>query len=105
LAAILVLYCFETIKRRKANTKAYQKLSKPNRQIIDIVLETEKTATPTLGGIAATYKNRTGEPVQEEKLLQRLTEAEKTDIIKSAIASVQDEPTRVWKTQISRKIL
>jgi len=105
LAAIIVLYSFETTKRRKANAKAYQKLSKPNRQIIDMVLETEKTATPTLGAIAATYKDRTGEPIEEEKLLQKLTEAEKTGIIKSAIASIQDEPTRIWKTQISRKAL
>jgi len=105
LVAIIVLYCFEATKRRKANAKAYQKLSKPNKQIIDTVLETKKTATPTLGAVAVTYKDRTGEPIEEEKLLQRLAEAEKTGIIKRDLASIQDEPTQIWKTQISWKTL
>jgi exosortase len=105
LATVTVLYSFEARKQRKANAKAYQKLSKPNKQIIDIVLETEKSTTPTLSAIAIRHKNRTGEPIREEKLLHRLSEAEKTGIIKSAIASIQDEPTQIWKTQISRKTL
>jgi len=88
-------------KQRKANANAYQKFSKPNKQIIDITLETQRTTTPTLSAIATTYKNRTGEPIEEEKLLHKLSEAEKTGIIKSDIASNRDEPTQIWKTQMA----
>lgn len=101
LTAVIILYALETRKQRKSNAKAYQKLSKPNKQIIDIVLETQKTTTPTLSAIVTTYKNRTGEPIEEEELLHRISEAEKTGIIKSDIASNQDTPTQIWKTQMS----
>lgn len=39
--------------------------------------------------------------MQESKLLHKLSEAEKTGIIKSDIASNHDEPTQIWKTQIA----
>jgi exosortase len=100
LAAVIILYVLETRKQRKSNATAYQKLSKPNKQIIDIVLETQKTTTPTLSAIAIAYKSRTGEIIEEEKLLHKLSEAEKTGIIKSEIASKQDEPTQIWKAYV-----
>jgi len=103
LSILIVLYLLETRKQRQANAKGYQKLSKPNKQIIDIVLETKRIAPATLGAIATTYKNKTEEPVEEEKLLQKLSEAEKTGIIKSDIASIQDEPTQIWKTQMAMR--
>lgn len=103
LTVITFLCAIERRKQRRTNAKAYQKLSKPNKQIIDITIETGKTTKPTLHAIAFTYKNRIGEPIEEEKLLQRLSEVEKTGIIKSEIASIQDEPTQIWKTQMAMK--
>jgi hypothetical protein len=43
---------------------------------------------------------KTGEPVGEEKMLQRLSEAEKTGMIEGGIANAQDEPTQVWKSRL-----
>jgi len=100
LATILFLYVFETRKQRKANAKAYKKLSKPNKHIIDTVMETQKNTTPTTNAIAARYKDIIGKPIEEKNLLHLLWEAEKTGIIKSGVASVHDEPTRIWKKQI-----
>ena len=105
LPILAIIYAFETIKQRKTNTKAYQKLSKPNQQLIKIVAETEKTTKPTLSAIATTYKNLTGENIEQEKLLQQLSETEKTGIIKRTITNIQDEPTLTWKTQIDPKAL
>ena len=96
----MVLYIIEKRKQRKGNTIAYHKLSKPTTQIIDIVLETQKTTTPKLSAIAATYKNKTGKTIEKEELFHRISEAEKTGIIKSYIASEQDEPIQIWKAQI-----
>jgi exosortase len=104
LIPLIGLYTFQKRKQRKANTTAYQKLSNQNKQIIDTVSETEKTTTATLNAIITTYKNKTGEPLEEQKLLQKLSETERTGIIKSNIANKHDEPIHVWKTQMTRKL-
>lgn len=95
----LIFYFLETRKRKRLNVSIYKKLSKPNQQIIGAVFETEKFTTPTLHAIATTYKNGIGEPIEEEKLLNEISEAEKTGLIKSGIANNQDEPIKIWKTQ------
>lgn len=101
LAPITVLYALEKRKQRKANAKAYKKLAKPNKQIIDAIRETEKNTPPTLDAIATMHKNRTGEPIGKEALLHKLRELEKTDIITGDIANIRDEPTMIWKTQMA----
>jgi len=99
-AFLIAFYAFEKAKQRKANSNAYQKLSEPNKQIIDIIRETQKTTTPTLNAIVSTYKNRTDKTIEPEELLERIKEAEKTGIIKSYIANKQDEPVQAWKAQM-----
>ena len=101
LIPLAILYILQERKQRKANTAAYQKLSTQNKQIIDAVLETEKTTTPTLKAIATTYKNKTTQPIEEQKLLQKLSETEKIGIVKGYIANKHDNPTQIWKTQMT----
>ena len=101
LIIVVAISVLERKKERKANANAYQKLSKPVKQIIDMVHETEKTSTPTLNNIAITHQNMMGQPINKEKLLQILTEIEKTGIIKSEVANKEDEPTQIWKTAMS----
>jgi exosortase len=103
LVPVTVLYTLEKRKARKANAKAYKKLAKPNRQIIDAIAETEKNTPPTLDAIATTHKNRTGETIEEKKLLHKLRELEKTEIIKDDVANIRDEPTMIWKTQMAMR--
>ena len=94
------MYTLERRKQRKANTNAYQKLSEPNRQIIDAVQKTEKTTLPTLNNIAKTYRKTTKKSIRKKRLLQKLLELEKTGLIESRIANKQDEPIQTWRTQI-----
>jgi exosortase/archaeosortase family protein len=101
LLFLIIPYFFENRKQRKANVFAYQKLSKSNRQIIDAIVETGKNMLPTLDAIATTHKNRTGEHIENEKLLHKLMELEKTAIIKRDIANIKDEPIMIWKTQMT----
>jgi exosortase len=101
LIAIVVLYLFENRKRRKANTNAYLKLSIPNRQIVDAVREAEKITMPTMDNIAKTHQKTTGKPIDKKQLQQKLSELEKTEIVKGTIANRQDEPIQIWKTQIT----
>ena len=101
LLAVIGLFVFTRRKEMKENANAYQKLSKPIKQTIDVVRETENTTTPTLNNIAIAYQNMMGQPISKEKLLQILTEIETTGIIKSEVASKEDEPTQTWKTAMS----
>jgi hypothetical protein len=84
----------------KANTNAYQKLSEINRQMVEMVKETEKKHIATLSNTAATYREKTGKQITKTQLLKRLSEIEKTGIIKRVIANQNDEPIITWKTQI-----
>ncbi|MGQ9551910.1 MAG: exosortase/archaeosortase family protein [Candidatus Bathycorpusculaceae bacterium] len=99
LTATVILYALETERQRKANRNAYQKLSQANRQIIDAVRETEKTTTPTLDSISSAYQKATGQSIDNEKLLQKLAELERTGTVKRQIANKHDEPIQIWKTQ------
>lgn len=101
LSFIIILYLFEIRRQRKANANAYQKLSTPNRQIIDIVRETEKTTTPTLDNIATVCQKAIGQPIDKESLLGKLYELEETGIIKSTVTNKKDEPIQTWKTQMT----
>ena len=101
LVAIIVFYTFETIRQRGANAVAYQKLSSENKQIIDTIAETEKNTKSTLRAIADTYESKTGLKIDEKDLLQKLSETERTGIIESATANIQDEPIRTWKTKMT----
>jgi exosortase len=101
LPTIIVLYALENRKQGKANAKAYQKLSTHNKQIIDLITETKKTASPTLQAIASALNNQTAEAEEKERLLQKLSQLEQTGIVSSDIANIQDEPTHVWKANMS----
>jgi uncharacterized membrane protein YraQ (UPF0718 family) len=103
LAAIIVFYTFETMKQRRANARVYPKLSSQNKQIIDAIAETEKTKKPTLQAIADTFRSKTGLQIEEKDLLLKLSETEKTGVIESVTANIQDEPTRAWKTKMTSK--
>jgi exosortase len=100
LSAIILLYILEVQKYVKANTNAYQKLSEINRQMVEMVKETEKKHIATLSNTAATYREKTGKQITKTQLLKRLSEIEKTGIIKRVIANQSDEPIITWKTQI-----
>jgi exosortase len=93
--AIIILYLVETRGQRKANSVAFQKLSEPNKQIIDAVRKTERNSMPTLASISSISKE-----TSQSKLLEKLYELEKTGLVKRLIASRDDEPTQIWKTQI-----
>jgi hypothetical protein len=103
LPVVAVVYFVERRKQRKADAMAYQKLSNQNRQIIDTVLEAGKIRKSTLQTIIAFYRSKTGKSIDKEEMLQRLSEAERTGIVERGVASVQDEPTQVWKGLLSPK--
>jgi len=101
LLVILGLHVFEKREKRKQNDIACEKLSEPNKQMISAVHETEKNMLPTLNNITKTYENIVRKIVNKEKLVQKLSEAEKIGLIKREIANRQDEPVQTWSTQCS----
>jgi ABC-type transport system involved in cytochrome bd biosynthesis fused ATPase/permease subunit len=100
LLALLIFHFIQTRRQRKVNAIVYQKLSKPNKQIIDAVQETEKKITSTIDHVADTYQKTTNQIISKDQLMQKLAELEKIGILKSRIINKQDEPIITWKTQI-----
>ena len=102
LIAIIGIHVFENKKQAKANTTAYQKLSRTHQQTVDVIKEMEtKKIPPTLSNIEATCKEKTR--VTKNQLLKRLTELERIGIIKRSIINVNDEPVLAWKTYLQTK--
>lgn len=101
LAGIIVFWALHWRRERKDNLQTYNKLSKPNKQMIDAILETEKVSIPTPQNILITYQNAIKQPVDKDKVLRELSEMEKTGIVKSCVFNRDDEPILVWKTQIA----
>lgn len=100
LTLVIGFYVLERRRERKTNTHTYQKLSNPNKHLIDTIYMTEKTGTPILNAIAVQYQGITGETIEKEKLFQKLVEVEKTGIIRSKMTNQYDEPFQTWKTQM-----
>jgi exosortase len=103
LGVILISYNLEKRKERKQNTVAFKKLSNADKQIINATHETEKNMLPTLNNISKTYNKMTGQTIDNEKLMQKLTEAEKVGILKKDIGNRRDEPVQIWKPNIHHK--
>ena len=94
LGAIVIFHFNEKRKRYRANIIAYQKLSKPNQQLLEIIGKES-----TLTSITSAYQQATGEPTTQEQIQQRIAGLEKTGIVETQIINDQDEPKQIWKTQ------
>jgi exosortase len=100
IVAIVIYAILETRRQTKANQKVLQKLSEANKQMIDSIRKTQKKTLSTLGNIATTYQETTGQLLSEQQLLDKLTELEKTGTFKSTVTSQNDEPIQTWKTHV-----
>ena len=99
LIITILLQAFNQIKTKQTNLKAYKKLSKENKAIIQATHQTK--TTPTTQNIAATYEKQNNKPIPTSKLAEKLQQAQQTDLIKKQIINHQDEPVLGWKTQLS----
>jgi len=88
-------------KRRKTIT--YNKLSTTDRQIIEAVQQSGKSATSTLLNIAATYQKTTNTGLERNALYVKLIQAEETGLVSRQIVNRQDEPIQTWKTNVNLK--
>jgi exosortase len=102
LVVPVVLAAYDKRKERKDNSIFYNKLSLTDRQIIDAVQLTEKTAMPTLQNIYSQYQNTVNGNIQKEEMLNTLVGAEKTGLVNGQIVNWQDEPLRVWKVNLNK---
>jgi hypothetical protein len=99
---LIVLQVYERRRQRMANSEVYRKLPTSDRQIIDMTFEGGKGMLPTFETIAEIYKRRTGEDVEKEVLLQKLSEIERTGMVESRIVNLNDQPIYTWKAIMPR---
>ena len=96
LIALAIILFYEHEKTKTANRNLYNKLSKPNQQLIDIIKETQKTTLPTLNNIQETYQKAALGLVTPQELERKIISLEGIKIAKSTIANNNDEPTQAW---------
>jgi exosortase len=101
LIAAIVMYSLRLREQTKANATAYKKLSKPDQQLINMIQTTETQTLLTVDRLQRTYQEVAKEPIDSTRLEQKLLELEKIGVIRTSIVSRQDQPTQVWKTQIT----
>lgn len=101
LVALVILYVFDVRKQRRANATAYEKLSKPSQQLVNIIQKTEKRTMPTMDKLQTAYQEATKEPFDARQMEYELAKLEKIGVIKRSIVGRQDEPALTWKTQIT----
>lgn len=100
LVTVSSVYVIKTRRQKKANEIAYRKASSPGQQLIDAVKEAQEVTLPTLAHISASYQNMTGNLMEEDQLLLRLSQIEETGMIEEKIASVNDEPIQTWEVKL-----
>jgi len=99
LIVVLAYYALTQIKTKQNNLKAYQKLPKEDKAVIEATYQTK--TMPTTLNIAATYRKLNHKQITTDELLTKLQKAQETGLIKQEIINFKDEPILCWKAQIS----
>lgn len=103
LLITVVALLIDKQRKNKGNFQAYQKMFDTDKEFINIIHKTEKTATPTLSNIQATYRKTLGKSIKQSELMHELQRAEEAGFIERNIVNRNDEPLQAWKTQIAFK--
>jgi exosortase/archaeosortase family protein len=96
----LLFYLFEKKKMRAQSIIEYDKLSKTDRQLINVIRQTQSTMKPTFTNILQTYRSIVKEPITAETLFMRLSKLETTSVVSRYIINSQDEPILAWKVEL-----
>ena len=96
----LLFYLFEKKKMREQSIIEYDKLSKTDRQLINVIWQTQSTMKPTFTNILQTYRSIVKEPITAETLFMRLSKLETTSVVSRYIINSQDEPILAWKVEL-----
>jgi exosortase len=100
LATVLAANFIQMHREKKSNLKIYNQLdTEEEKRILQAVHQASKKETPTAGAIASCYQKLTGKTIETETLIQKLNQAEELRLVKRDIASQEDQPIIVWKSQ------
>ena len=106
--ALIITLIFQRIqkyKQKKSNFLAFNRLAlQEERTILQATHQTSQKSIPTGNAIALSYQKLAQKPIEFNKLIQKLYQAEEAGLIKRKIASQEDNPTLTWKTTISTPI-
>jgi len=102
LVVVIFFQIFKVIKTKRTNFKAFQKLSKEDRAIVEAIYQTKKMPTPS--NIATTYEKLNHKSMPITELVGELQKAKDAGLVKQEILNAQDEPVVGWKTQLTPQI-
>jgi exosortase/archaeosortase family protein len=85
---------------KRLNLKIYDKLVSDDKLVFQAVHKAAKEGKPTTSAIASAYQKLSGNPIEHSKLLEKLKSAEEAGLIEESIASYDDNPVLIWRSQI-----
>jgi exosortase len=100
LAATIAVWGIEKRKVKVQNMKILGKLSQEDKQLVDIVRQTEASAKTTMANIVKVCQEGTNKMTKPETIIDRLTQLQETGLIKKQAISIDDEPIIVWRTNL-----
>lgn len=101
LAIILTAQIVQRQREKKSNLRIYNQLhTEEEKHILKAVQGASKKGRSTTGAIASEYQKLTGTNIETKQLIRTLEQAEELKLVERDIASVEDQPFMVWKSQI-----
>ena len=99
ISAILLVQIYRSAQSKRQNTKSYYRLTVEDRNILRAIRQAQKKGPPTGRAIASAYREITGEPIEMDRLLQKLGEAERAGLVKRGVWNLEEKPVLGWKSQ------
>jgi exosortase len=101
ISAILLIQLYRSAQNKRRNTKSYYRLTPEDRNILRATHQAQKKGPPTGNAITSEYREIAGEPIEMDRLLQKLGEAERAGLVKRAVRNLEERPILVWRSQYS----
>jgi hypothetical protein len=102
LAGTVIFHIIERGRYRRAKTKAYNKVSEEDQEILDAAWQTKQRLPSTPLNIAVTYENTSHRTLTREVLVEELRHAEESGLASSRIINHSDEPLMTWKANFDK---
>jgi hypothetical protein len=101
LITVILYHTYLLRQENQSRKRLYGKLPSAEKLFLQSITQASKTETPEMSTIAASFHNLTGEDISLPSLAEKLSEAEKSGLVKKSVINREDVPAIVWIPQIN----
>jgi exosortase len=103
LILLIPVAALKQIQKQGSRKNIYFKLSDQDKKIYNSLKQTQKNILPTTKNIQNAYQTVYQENIEENLLIEKLTQLAEDGMIMETIKKVDDEPVKVWVTYTNDK--